>query len=83
LADPIITPERIIAITHEGGNMRERFLRWCERITSTVNNNTSLTGSGSPEGVETGSPGRIYFDTDTDTQYYKKTGDGNTGWQAL
>jgi len=42
-----------------------------------------LTGHGSPEGVVTADVGKIYFDLDGDGFYYKKTGSGNTGWQAI
>ena len=43
------------------------------------------TGSGSPEGVITASPGRIYTDSDggaSTTLYVKESGTGNTGWVA-
>lgn len=43
----------------------------------------SNTGSGSPEGVVTASPGGTYFDTSADSLWYKKTGTGNTGWVQL
>lgn len=39
-----------------------------------------LSGSGSPEGVETAGPGRTYVDTATGDLYVKQTGTGNTGW---
>lgn len=38
------------------------------------------TGTGSPEGVVTGSPGDRFFATDTNFLYTKITGVGNTGW---
>lgn len=39
------------------------------------------TGTGSPEGVVSGSPGNTYWDTNADTYYVKVTGTGtNTGW---
>lgn len=37
-------------------------------------------GSGSPEGVVSGSPGKIYTDVDTSNLWNKVTGTGNTGW---
>lgn len=41
----------------------------------------NFSGSGSPEGVVTASPGAVYLDTDAPgTQYFKRTGTGNTGW---
>lgn len=39
-----------------------------------------LSGSGSPEGVVTASPGATYVRTDTSGFWYKVTGSGNTGW---
>lgn len=39
------------------------------------------TGTGSPEGAVTGSPGDTYWDTATDFKYTKVTGIAtNTGW---
>lgn len=41
----------------------------------------NFSGSGSPEGVVTASPGATYVDTDLPgTIYAKRTGTGNTGW---
>lgn len=41
----------------------------------------NFSGSGSPEGVVTASPGATYTDTDAPgTLYFKRTGTGNTGW---
>ena len=43
-----------------------------------------LSGSGSPEGVETASPGTTYLDVDADSLWVKKTGEAtNTGWIQL
>lgn len=40
------------------------------------------TGTGSPEGVVSGSPGDTYWDTDGDFYYVKVTGsETTTGWQ--
>lgn len=46
---------------------------------------TPATGTGSPEGVVTGAPGRIYLDTSIDppSLWIKFTGTGNTGWRQL
>jgi len=42
------------------------------------------TGSGSPEGAVTASPGAIYLDTAGDALWIKKTGTAtNTGWLQL
>ncbi len=41
------------------------------------------TGTGSPEGVVTGSPGDTYWDTSTDFEYTKVTGTATTtGWMV-
>lgn len=42
-----------------------------------------LQGSGSPEGVVSGRVGNLYTDTLNGKLYFKKSGTGNTGWQAL
>ena len=36
--------------------------------------------TGTPEGVETSAPGKIFFDTVEGALYFKATGSGNTGW---
>jgi hypothetical protein len=40
----------------------------------------SSSGSGSPEGVVTRSPGAKYWDATNQVEYVKDTGTGNTGW---
>lgn len=41
----------------------------------------NFSGSGSPEGVVTASPGATYVDTDSPgALYFKRIGTGNTGW---
>lgn len=41
----------------------------------------NFSGSGSPEGVVTASPGAFYVDTDAPgSSYFKASGTGNTGW---
>lgn len=44
---------------------------------------TGLSGTGSPEGVTTASPGTTYIDTAAPALYGKVTGTGNTGWQVF
>jgi hypothetical protein len=39
-----------------------------------------LTGSGSPESVQTAPPSSIYHDVASGDIYYKASGTGNTGW---
>jgi hypothetical protein len=52
-------------------------------IVVTVINGNGLEGVGGPEGVVTANPGTTYFDTTTDSLWYKKTGNGNTGWRQV
>ena len=53
-----------------------------------VNNAVDLSGTGSPEGVVTATPGSTWLQTDATTdvkgwiRWVKATGTGNTGWQA-
>ena len=50
-----------------------------------IDNQIPLVGTGSPEGVVTANPGRIYTDSNGGvgtTLYVKETGTGNTGWAA-
>ena len=63
--------------------MEETFFRWTQAITDAVNALTVLTGTGTPEGSEIASPGRLYVDTAAPQLYFKETGDGDTGWIAL
>ncbi len=42
-----------------------------------------LSGSGSPEGVETANPGTTYWDATGKIFWVKDTGAGNTGWYRL
>jgi hypothetical protein len=43
-----------------------------------------VVGTGSPEGVQTGSPGRMYLDISNDSLWMKRTGTGTTtGWIQL
>lgn len=47
---------------------------------------SNLSGSGSPEGVQTASVPRIYFDISSTTNpgmWVKTTGTGNTGWAEV
>lgn len=44
---------------------------------------TGLSGSGSPEGAVTASPGATYLRTSDESFWVKKTGTGNTGWIQL
>lgn len=42
-----------------------------------------VSGSGSPEGVITASPGWVYSDFTNGELYVKHTGAGNTGWKII
>jgi hypothetical protein len=44
----------------------------------------TYSGSGSPEGVQSGNPGNVYWDATNNVFYVKDTGTGtNTGWREL
>lgn len=44
----------------------------------------TYSGSGTPEGTQTGSPGNTYWDATNNVFYVKDTGVGtNTGWREL
>lgn len=43
----------------------------------------NATGTGSPEGVVSASPGAGYLDTATGNFYVKQTGTGSTGWAII
>lgn len=45
-----------------------------------VSGSGTLSGSGDPEGVVTGSPGQIYINLTVPALWVKATGTGNTGW---
>ena len=83
LNETISGMERFIAAVDEKGVLSERFAGFLDAITLQVNQNTILSGTGSPEGVITAQPYRKYIDTTADVEYYKKTGAGSTGWVAL
>ena len=74
------------AIVDSNALMQQQFREWTQLITSAVNelqNQTPLSGSGSPEGVVTASVPRLYIDTSGSTGtilYSKQTGTDNTGW---
>jgi hypothetical protein len=57
-----------------------QFHTWMESISEAVNNLPPLTGTGNPEGAIIASVRRWFVDTDSGAVYFKKTGDGDTGW---
>jgi hypothetical protein len=52
-------------------------------LTIAASSGSGLSGAGSPEGVQVGSPGQTYFDTTAKGFWVKDTGVGNTGWLQL
>jgi len=80
-------PRPTDAVIREGGSMEQEFMLWTQDITSQINANTAqvnlntiVDGSGSPEGVLTAEPNKLYRDTAGPNLYWKSTGSGNTGW---
>lgn len=43
----------------------------------------TYSGSGTPEGVQSGDPGNLYWDATNNVLYVKDTGAGNTGWREI
>lgn len=43
----------------------------------------TFSGTGSPEGVVTASPGSTYLQTESGSFWMKQTGTGNTGWLEI
>lgn len=83
LNDPIIAIERFTPISDDVRNMTLRLAEFIEELTLQVNQNIPIIGTGSPEGVITARPFKLYFDTAAaagSNAYFKKTGSGDTGW---
>lgn len=79
----IIAFERFNKLANDLGSPSDRLGEFLEEMTRQVNLSTILTGSGSPEGVETANPTQLYMDTAGGAGtilYIKQTGTGNTGW---
>lgn len=90
LNDQITAVERFtaIAILDDRGDavMTLRMDEFLRAVTLQVNQNIPISGTGSPEGVVTAEPFKIYLDTAAaagSNLYIKKTGSGNTGWQLV
>ncbi len=88
--DPITAIERFtaIAVLDDRGDavMTLRMDEFIRAITLQVNQNTPISGTGSPEGVVTAEPLKNYLDTAAaagSNFFVKKTGAGNTGWQLV
>ena len=58
---------------------------WLELIQGTpLIGGVTYTGTGSPEGVITATPGQTYWDSGPNQAFWvKNTGTGNTGWQCI
>ena len=88
--DPITAIERFtaIAVLDDRGDavMTLRMDEFLRAITLQVNQNITINGTGSPEGVVTAEPFKTYLDTAAaagSNFFVKKTGAGNTGWQLV
>jgi len=79
----ITSLERFLSWVDSSGRPTDRTAEFIEDITRQVNENTVLSGAGTPESNVTANPKRLYMDT-TGTAgnilYVKKTGTGKTGW---
>lgn len=79
----INTPVPLAPIVDGSQYMNPNFRGWTQSITRTVNAQTIITGSGSPEGVVVGDITQMYMNsagTSGAILWIKKTGTGNTGW---
>lgn len=56
------------------------YVRYGDNWTIVQSGGSGLSGVGSPEGVETASPGTTYVDTSNHQLWLKESGSGNTGW---
>lgn len=90
LNDPITPLERFTAVTEKGAFDNEvmtlQFAEFMEALARQVSQNIPASGTGSPEGVLTAEPFKMYLDTAAaagSNLYIKKTGSGNTGWQLV
>ena len=71
------------AVVNANGEMNPRFNEFLFELVRQVNQNTLISGTGSPEGAVEAEPFKIYLDTSGNHFYVKKTGAGNTGWQLV
>jgi len=79
----IIALDRFDSLAEQSGTPTERTAEWIEAMTRQINFNTVISGTGSPEGVVTATPRKLYMDengTAGSILYIKKSGTGNTGW---
>ena len=90
LNDPITAIERFTSISNiddrDNSVMTLRMAEFIESLTLQVNQNITISGTGSPEGVVTAQPLKMYLDTAAaagSNFYIKKTGSDSTGWQLV
>jgi len=79
----VIAFERFSLLADEPGTPTLRLSEWIEEMTRAANFSEVEKGSGSPEGVVTASPTKLYMDTAGtagNILYVKKSGNGDTGW---
>lgn len=84
MADEVVAPElgfSLVVETPFGIGSTEYFQTWMAQVSDAITNLQPILGEGSPEGVVTASPVRLYIDTLTNNLYAKIIGDGATGWQ--
>jgi len=79
----VTAQERFSELVDERGFLTTRGANFIEELVRQVNQNEVASGSGSPEGVVTANPKKLYMDeggTAGNILYVKKTGTGDTGW---
>lgn len=80
----IIAPKPIDLIVDDSGKMDQEFMLWTQDITSQINFNTIIDGSGSPETIIAARANKKYRDTAGPNLYWKSVddvaGDKTKGW---
>jgi len=79
----ITAQQRTSALVDSEGFLTTRGANFIEELVRQVNQNEIVSGTGSPEGVVTANPKKLYMDesgTAGNILYVKKTGTGDTGW---
>lgn len=80
----IIAPKPIDLIVDDNKKMDQEFMLWTQDVTSQVNFNTIIDGSGSPETVVSAPANKRYRDTAGPNLYWKSVddvaGDETKGW---
>lgn len=79
----IVAQQRNYNLTDEQGFLTTRGANFVETLVRQVNESEIISGTGSPEGVVTANPKKLYMDESGSAGsilYIKKTGTGATGW---